>query len=141
MHKIIAIIVILSMLGAAAWFIFEAGADSIRAGTAETVRLAVKKARETEKKKQEKVNATIQKQYDEQAAISARLSSDLVRLRNRPSRRYLPDNSRAACKGATGAELSRSDSDFLVREAARADKLRTALKACYNYADSIIQEN
>jgi len=141
MGRIIAIIVILSMLGAATWFVFEAGADSVRADMAETVAAAVKKARENEQKKQEKVNAIAQKQYDEQASINNQLTADLISLRNRPSRRHLPDNSRAACKGTTGAELSRQDSDFLVREAARADGLRTALKACYTYADSIIQEN
>jgi len=140
MGKIIAIIVVLSMLGAATWFVFEAGADSVRADMAETVRIAVKKARDKEQAKQEKVNEIAQEQYDEMAAINSRLNGDLVRLRNRPSRRHVSDNTGIACTSATGAELSRQDSDFLVREAARADRLRTALKACYTYADSVATE-
>jgi len=104
---------------------------------AETVQKAVKKARADEQKKQEKINATIQKQYDEQAAINDRLNDDLNRLRKRPDRRHVPDNTDATCQGATGAELSRQDSNFLTREAARADRLRTALKTCYTYADTV----
>jgi hypothetical protein len=33
--------------------------------------------------------------------------------------------------GCTGAELYRTDSEFLAREAARADELRLNLKQCY----------
>ena len=33
--------------------------------------------------------------------------------------------------GCTGAELYRTDSEFLAREAARADELRLSLKQCY----------
>lgn len=61
-------------------------------------------------------------------AVSAQLADALVQLRNRPER--LPEASRAACSGATGAELSGPDAGFLVREAARADELRAALDAC-----------
>ena len=135
--KIIAIIVILSMLGTAAWFIYEAGADSIRVDMAKAVKKAVKKAREDEQKKQDKVNEIAQKQHDEMAVINDQLNVDLDRLRDRPDRRHLPDDTKANCKGTTGAELSAEDGRFLVRETARADKLRTALKACYSYADSI----
>ncbi len=139
MGKIIAVIVILSMLGAATWFVFEAGADSVRADMAETVRQAVKAAREAEQKKQEKVNDIAQEQHDEQTRINGRLTADLIELRDRPSRRHLPGGTGTACKGATGAELSRPDAEFLTRFAARADKAQTGLAACYKHIDDVIQ--
>ncbi|MGA0608813.1 hypothetical protein [Caldimonas sp. KR1-144] len=60
--------------------------------------------------------------------INARLAADLDGLRNRPDR--LPDTERAACTGTSGAELSGPDAGFLVREAARADAVLAALRAC-----------
>jgi hypothetical protein len=60
--------------------------------------------------------------------INARLADALLRLHNRPER--LPEPARAACQGASGAELSGSDAGFLEREAARADSLRAELAAC-----------
>jgi len=55
----------------------------------------------------------------------------LDELRKRaPRRADLPDYPRAACAGATGAELSGPDGGFLAREAARADGLRVALGEC-----------
>ena len=137
MSKLYAGFAVLLLFAVYTWFIYGAGQDDIRADMAETVQKAVKKARADEQKKQEKINATIQKQYDEQAAINDRLNDDLNRLRKRPDRRHVPDNTDATCQGATGAELSRQDSNFLTREAARADRLRTALKTCYTYADTV----
>jgi hypothetical protein len=60
--------------------------------------------------------------------MRARLDDALERLRNRPDR--LPEAARPACEGATGAELSGRDAQFLERLAARADELRAELKAC-----------
>jgi len=125
------------LITAVGWFSYEAGADGVRSDMAEVVKEAVKKARENERLKQEKVNELTQTQYDELASINMRLNSDIDRLRNRASRRHLSNKSKAECKGTTGAELSKEDGGFLVWEAARADKLRTALKACYKYADTI----
>lgn len=67
--------------------------------------------------------------------INARLVDALERLRQRPER--LPEPARAACTGATGAELSGPDAGFLVREAARADELRAALAECYGWIDAV----
>ncbi len=135
--KLIIIIVIMSMLGSAAYFIYEAGADGVRSDMAEVVKIAVKKAREEERVKQETVNEIAQKQYIEMAAINATLNNSIDRLRKRPSRRHLPDKSKANCQGTTGESLSNEDGRFLVWEATRADRLRIALKACYKYADTI----
>jgi hypothetical protein len=67
--------------------------------------------------------------------INGRLADALERLRQRPER--MPAPARAACEGATGAELSGPDGGFLEREAARADSLRTALAECYTWIDTV----
>lgn len=78
------------------------------------------------------LQASHQRIADEKEAANrkrvARLTFELERLRNRPDR--LPEASRPACSGATGAELSGRDAAFLVRLASRADELREALDAC-----------
>lgn len=72
-------------------------------------------------------------------SISGRLADALVSLHNRPAR--LPEPARAACAGATGAELSGPDAAFLEREAARADTLRAALARCQGQTDPDGQVN
>lgn len=67
---------------------------------------------------------------DEIASINARLSVALAGLRNRPERRPDMPQTAAACVGATGSDLSGPDAEFLSREAARADQLRSALNQC-----------
>lgn len=63
--------------------------------------------------------------------IGGRLAAALDRLRDRPKRPAdMPEAGRAACAGATGAELSGPDAAFLAGEAARADTLRAELGAC-----------
>lgn len=87
----------------------------------------------------EKNDAELAKQNqahaDQVRAINRRLADALERLRERPER--MPDSSRAACEGGTGAELSRPDAGFLEREAARADELRSALSTCYAWIDQV----
>ena len=72
----------------------------------------------------------------EKAVVQSRLNIALNGLRDRPAVR-LPEAARAACAGATGAELSRPDSEFLIREAARADSLAGDLRACKRYIDTV----
>ena len=83
----------------------------------------------------------IRKEKDAQiASLNSRLGTALDGLRQRPPRTpSTPKDSPASCNcsGATGTSLSREDSEFLVREAARADRLRTALDQCYRQYDSI----
>lgn len=87
-----------------------------------------RQSRETERELQ-RFNQGAQNVKDaEYRRIAARLSDALRELRSRPDR--LPEAARAACAGATGAELSGRDSDFLARLAARADQLRAELAAC-----------
>ena len=144
MGKIIAVIVLIGMLIGLGWAIHDSGYDSGVADEkviqAEATRLAVKAARETEKKNQEKINDGLQKQYDELAGINDNLASSLIRLRTRAARQHMSDSSKANCKGTTGAELSAEDGQFLIRESTRANKIRAALKACYTHADSVATE-
>lgn len=101
------------------------------------LKVATDKARQTEKAKQEKINEILQAQYDGIYTINANLVNDIDKLRSRPTRLSMPRNTSANCAGATGRELSRPDAGFLIGEAARADRLRDALTACYAAFDSI----
>ena len=59
------------------------------------------------------------------------------RMRQRPERPAggarlpAPASAGPVASGCTGAELYRSDGEFLVRESARADAIRIELQACY----------
>lgn len=80
---------------------------------------------------------------DEQdALVDARVNDIVSELRKRPNR---PSPAAAAtgvpavsCPAAagTGASLYAEDGEFLIREAARADKIRTALQQCYADVDA-----
>lgn len=100
---------------------------------------AVQRAVEKERKLQEKFNEALQAKLNDEYIIRERLTSDLNKLHNRESRRTR-DKNQCACKNATGAELSREDAGFLVREAARADRFRAAYKQCYSILESIAKQ-
>ena len=76
----------------------------------------------------------IRKEKDAQiASINTSLANALSQLRSRPSR------AQGASKGhgGPGAPRSAEDAEFLVREAARADIIRTGLDACYKQYDAL----
>lgn len=78
---------------------------------------------------------TLRKAYtDETTKLSHTVATLNDRMRNRPSRASLPASATSgtgdAVRGCTGAELYKPDSEFLVREAARADQIRLALIQC-----------
>lgn len=97
---------------------------------------AQKKAQEIERTWQGAADAIVKNLEAKRAVTQRNLDIALNGLRDRPER-AVPDDSRAGCKGASGTELSRQDAGFLVREAARGDRLQAALSACYAYADSL----
>jgi len=66
-------------------------------------------------------------------AINNQLVDAVSELRKRPSRTAETPNG----KGCNGDSLFAEDSEFLVREAARADEIRVALQACYKQYESI----
>lgn len=79
----------------------------------------------------------VRKQHEEEKSlVQSRLNIALNGLRDRPAVR-LPEAARAACAGATGAELSRPDAIVLTRLAARADTIRADLEACRSYIDTV----
>lgn len=96
-------------------------------------------AQQQSKQTEDQHNAQLAKQNQAHANavrdVNLKLSAALERLRKRPERR--PEPARAACEGGTGAELSGPDAGFLEREAARADELRAALGACYQWIDQV----
>ena len=88
---------------------------------------AVDRAIAKERKIQEEYNDALRERLNEESDINSRLVADLNKLHKRESRRA-GNKDKCTCKGATGAELSREDAEFLTREAARADKFRSAYK-------------
>lgn len=98
--------------------------------------VAEQKARETEKTWQGAADAIVKNLGAKQAATQRSLDTALNGLRDR-AERPVSNDSRANCKGASGAELSRPDAVFLTRLAARGDRLQAALDACYTYADTL----
>ena len=68
-------------------------------------------------------------------SINAQLVDAISELRKRPSRAQSADN--GSC--GTGTTLSAEDAEFLIREAARADKIRAGLNACYKQYDALTQ--
>ena len=92
---------------------------------------------ETQKLKDEHQAAAdrIEKDKNDQInVINTQLANALVELRNRPSRPKSEATNASTC--GTGATLYAEDGSFLIGEAARADKLRSALQACYEQYDS-----
>ena len=76
----------------------------------------------------------IRKDKDAQiTSINAQLVDAISELRKRPSRAQASSNG----QGGTGATLFADDAEFLTREAARADIIRTGLSACYAQYDSL----
>lgn len=76
----------------------------------------------------------IRKAKDDQIRnINNQLADALVSLRQRPSRTAETGNG----QNCNGTGLYAEDSEFLVREASRADQIRVALQACYQQYDSI----
>jgi len=70
---------------------------------------------------------------DQINAINSQLADALVQLRKRTARPTIETPQATAC--GTGTTLYAEDSEFLIREAARADQIRSALEACYNQYD------
>jgi hypothetical protein len=88
----------------------------------------------TAERKQQAAADKIEKEKNAQiASINNQLVDAISELRKRPSR------AQQTCdgQGRTGATLSAEDAEFLTREAARADIIRSGLSACYQQYDSI----
>ena len=62
--------------------------------------------------------------------LNGRLNAALSELQQRPSRSTSSPTDTASCSGATGANLSKEDAEFLVRESTRADTVVEQLNYC-----------
>lgn len=76
----------------------------------------------------------IRKEKDAQInAINSELVDAVSQLRKRPSRSPEASNG----QNCNGSGLYAEDAEFLIREAARADKIRVGLEACYAQYEAI----
>ena len=98
-------------------------------------KIAQEQAIAAKEKENQQAADQIRREKDAQInAINNQLADALIKLRSRPSRsQYSANNGQSG----TGLSLSAEDSTFLEWEAARADKLRTALESCYKQYDEI----
>lgn len=76
--------------------------------------------------------------------LTATVASITRELHNRPDRPSVSDvpNNTAfnpVCTGSTGKELYRADAEFLIREAARAEKLIVLLESCKAQYNSVYE--
>ena len=90
----------------------------------------------TAERKHQAATDKIRTQKDAQInSINNQLVDAISELRKRPSRAQSAVN--GSC--GTGATLSAEDAEFLTREAARADIIRSSLSACYQQYDALTQ--
>ena len=92
--------------------------------------------KQTQKAQEEHQAAADQIRKDKDAQITyinTQLVDAISELRKRPNRAQNAANG----QGGTGATLSAEDAEFLTREAARADIIRTGLSACYQQYDAL----
>jgi hypothetical protein len=121
---LVALALMLSSYAGGRWQQYQSDRkDQVAAVLKETV-----KARETEQNLHDDYGVLNDLKDQEIRRIAAARDAAVAGLRNRPER--LPDTAKAACNGATGAELSRPDGEFLTRLAADADELRSEYAAC-----------
>lgn len=99
---------------------------------------ATQEARAKEHMWQGVVNETARNYEAKLAGVRRNLNTALDGLRDRPERPAAGSQASGIGQScATGTSLCRQDSEFLVREAARADTLRVGLEACYSYIDAV----
>lgn len=120
----------------AGWFVngsrWEAKHESLIRSYQEEALLAQKKARATEQALQATIDRERTTHETKIRTINTQLVAALNELRERPTRTSVVyTKSPCDCPGARGSQLFREDAEFLTREAARADRLATALQACY----------
>ena len=117
----------------------EARISNLKASYLKDYAEAEKQARQKEQELSAKADL-IRKQKNEQIAnINSQLRAALNGLRDRPSSANLPADTTPgqAAQGCYPAELYREHAEMALREAARADTIRSALNACYLQYDSL----
>ena len=123
-------------IGLCAALLFLAGYIGFSLEAARFDRYKAAQQAATQKAQEEHQAAADQIRKDKDAqitSINAQLVDAISELRKRPGRAQASSNG----QGGTGATLSAEDAEFLTREAARADIIRTGLSACYQQYDSL----
>lgn len=117
---------------------WEAKYQGLIAEQTEAALKAEKKARDTEKNLQVAIDNERKTKDEKIKLLSDQLSTALISLRQRPLRdTAVEPKSACHCKGADGSKLFREDAEFLVREAARADRAVRELHSCYRSYESV----
>ena len=143
-------------LAATAWFAHSKGLQSGKSQIqslwdAEVAAMALAQAAELERamaktaELQAQVDQIRRSHRNEVNRIAAEYTALVDSLRDRPDRPTdgsggvpeSPDAGAGSAPRCTGAELYKQDSEFLAREAARADQLRIALNACIAHAAEV----
>jgi hypothetical protein len=125
----------------AGWIIngwrLNASIASLQASYAEDRGRVLQEARNREKSLLE-ASERLRKDRDAKVKnLNSRLESVNAELQQRKKRDSHNPTDTAACSGATGAELSREDAEFLARFAAEADQVVENLNYCINQYNSI----
>jgi len=147
----------LTLAAGSAWYGYSSGRqsgmsqiqsqwDAERAATLAAQAEETMKARQTEQALQKAVNRIRQEKQREAIKLANDYAAVVDSLQHRPDR---PDSGGVSegadtgtepARGCTGAQLSRPDATVLVGEAARADQLRLALKACIAHTAEVERE-
>lgn len=139
MYWKIGLVVIGCVIG---WFVngwrLQTKISNLEKEYAQNVATAYQQVRKIETELTQKIEKLERKKNGEIANVNARLRVALSELSERTSRSTTSTNP-TDCKGTTGTELSREDAEFLTREAARADRLRSALGACYVQYEEVMK--
>jgi hypothetical protein len=117
-------------------FAFVKGRGWERAGWEAKVAEQTAKVIETERIWQGAYNEASKSYLTRIRTTDDRLRIALDGLRDRPDR-PMPEAPRADCKGATGAELSRRDAEFLAGVSTRADRIRAGYELCLRSYDTL----
>lgn len=108
----------------------NASIASLKASHAEAHSMVLQETRNREKSLLE-ASERLRKDRDAKVKdLNSRLKSVNAELQHRKERDSSKSTDTAACSGATGAELSKQDAEFLAREAARADEVVVQLNYC-----------
>lgn len=122
-------------LGLAGWAYFE-GKSVEREAQALRVAKANADARVVEREGAAKAFRIVENQHAEEIAIRDRVDALTRELReSRSATRLARGAPAASCAGATGAELSLRDGEFLTRLAGRAERMRNAYRSLAEWAD------
>jgi hypothetical protein len=118
-----AILAAIALLAGSHALVWKEGRSGLRKELAAERAIAVDKARAEEQLAQKEVNDVQSETVKLLKSSNARADGLAYSLRSRPDRRSPSDSAATAqCHGATGAELSGVDGEFLARLAARAQE-------------------